>query len=151
MEPITLATAVATLMFSETIKETGKNLGQGISEQAGQLFNLIRERFQQAGTEGLLTRTEKDPNEKNITKFQDELETQLQEDEDFAQRVREIVKQLEPVVKKRQVMASGIKVDGALEAENMKQKASESSSSEQEMFTDVEAKSIKLGNLTQEG
>ncbi|MHC5732546.1 MAG: hypothetical protein ACYTXY_52530, partial [Nostoc sp.] len=62
MEPITLtATAIATLIFSEALKEGGKALGKGISEKVAQLLSAIREKFQTAGTEGLLTRAQENP------------------------------------------------------------------------------------------
>ncbi|MFN6515667.1 MAG: hypothetical protein RMY29_014395 [Nostoc sp. CreGUA01] len=53
MEPVSLtAAAIATLIFSEALKEGGKTLGQGISQQVAQLLNAIRQKFQASGTEG---------------------------------------------------------------------------------------------------
>ncbi|HYW18425.1 MAG TPA: hypothetical protein VE956_03765 [Nodularia sp. (in: cyanobacteria)] len=45
MEPITAA-AIATLVFSEALKEGGKTLGKGVTEQVGQLVSAIRQKFQ---------------------------------------------------------------------------------------------------------
>jgi len=46
MEPVSLtAAAIATLIFSEALKEGGKTLGQGISQQLAQLLNAIRQKL----------------------------------------------------------------------------------------------------------
>ncbi|ARV58726.1 hypothetical protein BZZ01_08810 [Nostocales cyanobacterium HT-58-2] len=151
MEPATLtAAAIATLIFSEAVKEGGKTLGKGVSEQIAKLLNLIRDKFQSAGTEGLLTRAQENPVEKNTSKFQDELETQMEEDETFANQLRELMKELESTGVVRQVMASGIEVSGALEAADMQQKTTRGGTVEQEMLKDIKAGDVKLGNLTQE-
>ncbi|MDX2256453.1 MAG: hypothetical protein NW214_13145 [Pseudanabaenaceae cyanobacterium bins.39] len=60
METLT-ATAIVTLLFSEAIKESGKAVGKGVVEGVTHVFTLIREKLQAAGTEGLLTRAEKQP------------------------------------------------------------------------------------------
>jgi hypothetical protein len=42
MEPATLAVTVATLFFSEALKERGKTLGKGVSDLAGKLILVER-------------------------------------------------------------------------------------------------------------
>ncbi|KYC34575.1 hypothetical protein WA1_51205 [Scytonema hofmannii PCC 7110] len=96
MEPIvTVASAIATLILSEAFKEGGKSLGKGVSEKITQLLTVIREKFKASGTEGLLTRVEKQPTEPTVAILEAELVTQMSEDEIFAQRLAELVKQLE--------------------------------------------------------
>ncbi len=150
MELVTLATAITTLIFSEALKEGGKTLGKGVSEHIARLVTVIREKFKAVGTEGLLTRAQNQPTESNKSIFKAELETQINEDETFANHLKELVNQLESSEIIRQVMASGIEISGDLEAEDMSQKATRSSSVQQEMLKDVKAQNLKLGNLSQE-
>ena len=58
MEPATFAVAVATLLFSEALKEGGKKLGQGVSDLAAKLIKTVRGKFKESGTEGVLTRVQ---------------------------------------------------------------------------------------------
>lgn len=96
MDPATLAalTTVIGLFFGEAAKEAGKKLGGAAMEKSAQLIALVRNKFHDAGTEGILTRAEKEPTEKNIGKFTDELEEHLQ-DVEFAEKVRELSAGLE--------------------------------------------------------
>jgi hypothetical protein len=147
MEPVTLtATAITTLLFSEALKEGGKALGKGVSEQVSQLLSAIRQKFRAVGTEGLLTRAQNQPTEGNKSIFQAVLETQMTEDEEFAKHLSELVKQLESATVTRQVMARGIEAKGNLELEDGTQEATQG---EQEMATELKGKDIKLKNLNQ--
>lgn len=151
MEPITLtAAAIATLFFSEAAKEGGKSLGAGASKLVSQLITTVRNKFKATGTERLLARAEKQPTEANVNSVQAELVAQMEEDEGFTTQLQELLTQLEAAGVVRQVMASGIEVAGDLEAEDMSQKSSHSSSVDQEMLTNVKAQNIRLGNLRQE-
>ena len=58
MELVTLATIITKLIFSEALKEGGKTLGKGVSEQVARLVTAIREKFKAVGTEGILTRVQ---------------------------------------------------------------------------------------------
>jgi hypothetical protein len=148
MEPTTLAVAVATLFFSEALKEGGKKLGQGVSDLAATLVKTVRGKFKDSGTEGVLTRAEHDPTEKNVGRVQDELAAQLEDDERYAAQLHDLVNQLKAAGVVRQVMASGLEVD-TLEAGAMTQTASGGTDVEQQMLTDVQAKNIKTGDMTQ--
>jgi hypothetical protein len=149
MEPVTLAVTVATLFFSEALKEGGKALGKGVSDLTGTLIHTIRAKFKDTGTEGLLTRAEREPTPKNLEKVQDELANQLAEDDSYAAQVQDLVAQLEVAGIVRQVMASDLKVAETLEAQNMRQEAAGGKNVEQRMLMGVEAKNIKLGDLEQ--
>jgi hypothetical protein len=149
MEPVTLAGTVAALFFSEMLKEGGKALGKSISDLAGKFIHTIRAKFQDAGTEGLLTRAEHDPSPKNLEKVQDELATQMAEDDSYAAQLQDLVAQLAAHEAVRQVMASGLKVK-TLEAQSMTQRAADGTDVEQHMLTDVQVKNIKIGEMKQE-
>ncbi|MCC5666057.1 hypothetical protein LC653_19560 [Nostoc sp. CHAB 5784] len=152
MEPITLTatTMIATVFFSEAVKEGGKSLGTAVSKMVSQLITAVRNKFKAAGTEGLLTRAEKQPTEANINLVKAELAVQMEEDAGFAAELNDLLAQLQATEVVRQVILKGIEVSGNLEAEDVTQKASRGSSVEQEMLRDVKAQNIRLGNLSQE-
>ena len=150
MEPVTLVVTVATLFFSEALKESGKTLGKSASELAGKLIHTVRGKFKDTGTEGLLNRAENNPTQKHIDTVQDELATQMEEDEDYAAQLQDLVDQLKAAGVVRQVMASGLDVEETLEAGAMTQTASGGADVEQRMVTDVKAKNVKIGDMKQE-
>ncbi|MGL4879485.1 MAG: hypothetical protein ACRC8K_00285, partial [Waterburya sp.] len=70
----------------------------------------------------------------------------MEDDQDFAKKLVELKEQLEKMEGGRQIMASGLELEGDLKAQDMKQKGGQ----HQEMLTNVKAKNIDVGNLTQE-
>lgn len=151
MEPITaVASAVITLLFSEAFKEGGKALGKGMSDQVGQLISIIHQKFQKAGTEGLITRAEKQPTESNIAIVEGELVTLMEDDKTFADQLGKLMKQFEQTGITRQVMASSIEASN-VEAGNMTQKATKDASVDQIMGADLKVDGdVKFGDLNQE-
>lgn len=150
VEPLTAAVIVS-LFFSEAIKEGGKALGKGAADTFTLLINTIREKFKAEGTDGLLTRAQNQPTEVNKTKLQDELQTQIDADEAFAQKLKELVEQLQAQDESiRQVVLSEIELTGDLKAKDITQKAGRGGSVEQEMLKGVKAANIDVGNLNQE-
>jgi hypothetical protein len=149
MELTILAVTVATLFFSEALKEGGKALGKDVSDLAGKFIHTVRAKFKDAGTEGLLTRAENDLSPKNVEKVQEELATQMAEDGSYAAQLQDLVAQLTVHKMIRQEMARGLKVK-TLEAQSMTQRAAGGTDVEQQMLTDVQAKHIKIGEMKQE-
>ena len=150
VEPLTAAVIVS-LFFSEALKEGGKTLGKGVADTFTKFVNTVREKLKAEGTEGLLKRAEKDPTEANKTKLQDELQTQIDTDSDFANQVKELVEQLQAQDEKvRQVVLSEIELNGDLRAKDITQKATRDGAVEQEMLKGIKATNIDVGNLTQE-
>ncbi|MCV3213618.1 hypothetical protein OGM63_08775 [Plectonema radiosum NIES-515] len=133
------------------IKEGGKTLTKGAVDTFAQLVNTIREKFRAEGTEGLLTRAENQPTEANKIKLQDELQTQIDGDEAFAQKLKDLVELLQAQdATIRQVVLSEIQLSGDLKAQDINQKATRDGSVEQEMIKGVKAANIDVGNLNQE-
>ncbi|MBE9004392.1 hypothetical protein IQ259_04940 [Fortiea sp. LEGE XX443] len=150
VEPLTAAVIVS-LFFSEAIKESGKALGKGAADTFPKLVDTIRAKFQAEGTEGLLKRAENDPTEKNKEKLQDELQTQMDADAEFANKLKVLVEQLKSQdATIRQVVLSSIELTGDVTAKDISQKALREGSVEQEMLKDVKAANIDVGNLNQE-
>jgi hypothetical protein len=152
VEPLTGAVIVS-LFFSEAIKEGGKFAVKGVADTFARLVSTIRQKLTTEGMEGLLIRAEKDPNEKNKTKLQDELQEYINADEIFANQLKLLVEELKTQDPKiRQVILSGIELTGDLKAQNITQKTSGSSGSvDQAMLTNIKANNIIIGDLTQEG
>jgi hypothetical protein len=151
MEPITaVASAVVTLLFSEAFKEGGKALGKGVSDQVAQLISTIHQKFQRAGTEGLIVRAEKQPTESNIAMVEAELVTQMEDDKTFANQLEKLIEQLERTGITRQVLASGIEAS-KVEVGDMTQKAKQGRSVDQIMGSNLKVDGdVKFGDLNQE-
>ncbi|MBC6431653.1 hypothetical protein FM036_12945 [Nostoc sp. HG1] len=151
VEPLTAAVIVS-LFFSEAIKESGKALGKSAVDTFTLLIETIREKFREQETEGLLKRAENDPTKENKAKLQEELQTQMNADKAFANKLKELVQQLQAQNENiRQVVLSNINLEDGLTAQNITQEAKGHGSVEQEMLKGVTAKSINLSNLSQKG
>lgn len=153
MELVTLtAAAITTLIVSEAAKELGKNAGKGVSEQFGKVLTAIRDKFTTVGTEGLLTRVQNQPTEKNKAQFQDELETQMTEDKAFANFLQKLMKQpeLAEAVRQEQVIGEKLKAKGSIELDGNTQEATQGKPGRQKIGSDIEAgESIKISNNSQ--
>jgi hypothetical protein len=146
MEPATLAVAVATLLFSEALKEGGKALGKSASEVAAKLIATVHGKFKASGTEGVLTRAENDPTQQHIDAVQDELSTQMEDDEGYAAQLQDLV---HGVV--RQEMAIDLEEVETLEAQSLSQTAAGRVDVVQRMLKGVKkVKNIKIGEMKQE-
>lgn len=145
------AAGIVSLFFSEAIKEGGKTLSKGVTDKFTELVDAIREKLRAEGTEGLLTRAQNKPIEANKAKLQDELQTQMDADQGFAQKLKEIVEQLQAQNEKvRQIVLSEIELTGDLKAKDISQKATQEGSVEQDILKGVKAQNIDVGNLNQE-
>ncbi|MHC5826541.1 MAG: Fis family transcriptional regulator, partial [Nostoc sp.] len=122
--------------------------GKVISEKVAQLLSAIREKFQTAGTEGLLTRAQENPIERNTSKFQDELETQMQEDEAFANRLQELMTQLKSNETINQIVLKGVEVKGKAKVGDINLAATRDGSVNQEAVVDSQfGDDLDLGNV----
>ena len=92
---------------------------------AGKLIHTVRGKFKDAATEGLLNRVENDSTPQNIDKVQDELVTQMEEDDGYTAQLQNLVNQLKAAGVVRQVMASSLEVEETQEAGAMTQTALE--------------------------
>ena len=153
MEAITtVAGTIAALILSEAFKEGGKSLGKSASEKITQLFKVIREKLKLAGTEVLLARVEKQPTEPTVAILEAELVTQMSEDGDFAQKLSDLIKQLESEnIVTRQIAVSGVRA-GTLKVGDVIQKAKKAGNVEQVIGSELDIDGdVVFGNLTQKG
>ncbi|MCA6574488.1 MAG: hypothetical protein IM537_21025 [Pseudanabaena sp. M57BS1SP1A06MG] len=155
METLT-ATVIINLLFSglkivgtEALKESGKELGKGVVGGITHVFTLIREKLQAAGTEGLLTRAEKQPtDEKTLSKLADELQTQIDEDKAFSDKLQQLIKEVVAKEPSLGTILTNIKVQGSIRAKDISQESSGSGT--QKILTDLDVGGdIEVGNLTQ--
>ncbi len=137
VEPIS-TTMIVTLLLSKAAEEGGKKLGEAVSSKLGQLLNLIREKFKTEGVEGKLVKVQEDPSEKNRLRFEQELEDQMEDDSEFANKLKALVEELQSDAQIKQVFFKGIKVQQDAKVSNVKQSAAGSGSIEQQAVTDVE-------------
>ena len=137
-------------IFLGSGERRGKTLGKSVSDLAAKFIETIRVKFKDAGTEGLLTRAETHPTQRHIDTVQDELVTQMEEDAGYAAQLQVLVDQLQAAGVVRQAMASGLEVEETLEAGAMTQTVSGGAEVEQHMLTDVKAKNITIGDMTQQ-
>ncbi len=152
-----VASKVVSLFIGEFSKEASNALVRSISTKGIQIIKMlsgtIRRKFQTSKLEGILENVEKDPTESNRSMFSMFLEKHMIEDESFFKELTELLEQLQISEGKTvQVMLSNINVTDNLEVGDMKQNSTNAGKSvKQTMATDIKAKNVKLGNLTQEG
>ena len=149
VEPLTAAVIVF-LFFSEAIKEGGKALGKGAADTFAQLVNTIREKFKAHSIDGILTQAENQPTETNKAIFQTVLQSQIDADKEFENKLRELVKQLQAQDENvRMVVISEIELTGDLKTKDITQEATRDGSVSEEMLKGVKAQNIDVGNLNQ--
>jgi hypothetical protein len=154
IEPITatLATSVATILFTKALEKGGENLGDAISAKVGELWAVVRSKFEAEDVAGKITKAEAEPSEKNISRFQDELKAFLEDDLDFAAQLQGILAELKQDSQVEQILLKNIEVSGDAAIGNVSQKSSGSGGAiKQEALTDIKVGgNLKIGNVDQQ-
>ncbi len=120
MEPITLtATAIATIIFSKALETSGENLGEAVSYKITQLFNFIRDKFQQEGVEGKLLKAQENPSEKNQDRFKRELVDVMEDDPDFANQLQTLIEEIKSDEKAHTIFFNGMNIQGNVRLGNV--------------------------------
>ena len=124
MEPITLtATAITTIIFSKVLETSGEHLGEAVSHKIGQLFNFIRDKFQQEGVEGKLLKAQDDPSEKNQDRFKRELVDLMEDDENFANQLQTLIEEIKSDEKANTIFFQGMNIKGNVRLGNVEMKS----------------------------
>lgn len=150
MEPLTTAAIVSAILF-KAFEKGGEKLGEAASTRIGQLLNVIQEKFKEENIEGKLTKAQEDPSEKNKNRLEQELTAQMEDDEVFSKKIKNLVDELksDPHI---QTFFKGVKVKGKAKIGDVEQIATSGGSVQQEVVTDVEVgKDFKIGNVKQQG
>ena len=151
MEPLT-TTAIASALLFKAFEKSGEKLGEAVSAKIGQLLNLIRDKFKAGNVEGILTRAEEEPSEKNKSRLEQELAEQMEGDKKFAEELESLVKELKSDDQVSQIFFKGVNVKGDAEIGDVEQTAQKGGSVTQEAVTQVEVGgNFKIGNVNQKG
>ncbi len=153
MEPVTLtAGTIASLIFSKALEKGGEQLGEAVSDKIGQLLKVIREKFKSKGMEGILTQAQDNPIETNKSVFKTVLETQMEDDEAFAQKLKALMDELKSDEQVNQIFFKGVNVKGGAEIGDVEQTTTPGASVRQEAVTEVEVGGdLKIGHVKQRG
>jgi hypothetical protein len=152
MDSATVAalTTITSLIFSEAVKESGKKLGVATAEKVVQLTTIVRKKFRDTGTEGLLLRAEREPSEKNIEKFANELEESL-EDVEFADQVRKLFADLEHEGLTQEILKT-TQISGGLNVGDVVRRIQYGTTGKQSIAEGLGVSGdILFGNITQKG
>lgn len=149
MEPLTTA-AIASALFFKAFEKSGEKLGEAVSSKIGQLLNLIREKFKAEGIEGKLTKAQKEPSEKNKRRLEQELAAQMEDDEEFAKKLKNLLIKMKPD-RHVQIFFKDVDVKGGVEVGDVEQTATSGGTVQQEAVTDVKVDGdFKIGNAKQQ-
>lgn len=150
-----IAGVVTTVLLPKALEKVGEKIAETAWDKSAEAIQNVREtvqaKLQTAGTAGLLTRADADPTEANTQILQAEIVTQMQEDQDFATKLQELVKQMQSQSPTVQVILEELRVRGKLEIGNIKQVNEGQSNTEQTFGKNWQVGGdVKVGDVTQE-
>ena len=156
VDPLSMVAGVVTkIILSKALEKVGEKVGETGWDKTGEAIQAVCQavqgKLQSAGTGGLLTRAEANSNEANTQVLQAEIITQMQEDQDFATKLQELVQQMQSQSPTVQVILEELRVRGKVEIGNIKQ-VSEGQSNAQQTFGKnwLVGGDAKIGDITQE-
>jgi len=150
MELLTTAAITSALLF-KAFEKSGEKLGEAVSAKIGQLLNLIREKFKAEGIEGKLTKAQEEPSEKNKSRLEQELAAQMEDDEAFAKKLKDLLEEMKSD-QHVQIFFKGVDVKGGVEVGDVEQTKTSGGTVQQEAVTDVKVGGdFKIGNVKQQG
>lgn len=151
MEPIT-TTAIASVLIFKALEKSGEKLGEAAADKISQLINMIRDKFNAKGVEGVLAQVQENPTEANKSMFQMMLDMQISQDKAFAKKLDELVGELKSDKQINQTFLKGVDVEGDAEIGDVEQIATSGKSVSQEAATDLKVGgNLKIGNMKQQG
>ncbi|MBE8990210.1 Fis family transcriptional regulator [Nostoc sp. LEGE 12450] len=156
IDPISvIAGVVTTVILPKALEKVGEKIGETAWDKSAEAIQSVREtvqaKLQTTGTAGLLTRAEVNPTEANTQVLQAEIVTHMQEDQDFATKLQELVQQMQSESPTVQVILEELRVRGKLEIGHVKQ-VNEGQSKAQQTFGKnwQVGGDVKVGDVTQE-
>jgi len=123
VDPLSVvAAAVTTLILPKAVEKIGEKIGEAVWEKSGQVIQTahqtVQTKLQAAGTGGLLTRAEANPTEANMQVLEAELISQMEQDQEFAARLQELVHQIQSQSPAVQVILDKLRIRGKLDVGN---------------------------------
>jgi hypothetical protein len=156
VDPLSVvAAAVTTLILPKAVEKIGEKIGEAVWEKSGQVIQTahqtVQTKLQAAGTGGLLTRAEANPTEANMQVLEAELISQMEQDQEFAARLQELVHQIQSQSPAVQVILDKLRIRGKLDVGNIKQIKEGQTSAKLLLGRDWQVGSdAKVGDITQE-
>ncbi|MHC5916450.1 MAG: Fis family transcriptional regulator [Nostoc sp.] len=150
-----IAGVVTTVLLPKALEKVGEKIGETAWDKSGEaiqnVHKTVQTKLQTMGTAGLLTRAEANPTEANRQVLQAEVLTHMQEDQDFASKLQELIQQMESQSPTVQVILEEIQVRGKVEIGNIKQVNNGQSNAQQTFGKNWQIDGdIKVGDVTQE-
>jgi hypothetical protein len=156
IDPISvIAGVVTTVILPKALEKVGEKIGETAWDKSAEAIQSVREtvqaKLQTTGTAGLLTRAEVNPTEANTQVLQAEIVTHMQEDQDFATKLQELVQQMQSESPTVQVILEELRVRGKVEIGNIKQVSEGQSNAQQTFGKNWQVSGdVKVGDVTQE-
>jgi hypothetical protein len=114
-----IATAITTVIIPKAIEAVGKKVGDSAFDKSSDMvkttYQTVKGKLEKSGTAKLLERAESNPIERNVQVLEAELIGQMEEDTAFADRLQELLAQLQPQLPELQSILDGALIKGELE------------------------------------
>lgn len=95
MEPVTaIVSAIVPLIATKALEKGGEAFGESAYKKLTEMITAIRDKLRKVGKEDILIDVEAEPTEENQSKLKKTLETQMKDDDNFFQKLRQLVEQL---------------------------------------------------------
>jgi hypothetical protein len=155
VDPLSVAGTAIVVMLPKILEKVGENIGEAVCEKSAEAIQTVHQtiqaKLQVAGTSGLLTRAEANPTEANMQVLQAELVSQMEEDQEFAARLQELVHQIQSQSPAVQVILDKLRIRGKIDIGNIKQIKEGQTSAKLLLGRDWQVGSdAKVGDITQE-
>ena len=149
IDPATItatATAIAVVIFNKAIEKGGENLGEAVFNKVSQIVSTVRDKFKNKGMEGVLTQAQENPTEPNQQFFQQALEMQMTNDDDFANKLKALIDEIKSDEKASTTFFKGMNIKGSAELGDLEM---ESKDGNMEAVVDSEIEGdFKMGNIS---
>jgi len=154
MEPLSLLVgAVTTYIIPKALEKVGEKVGETALAKSSEAIQATRKvvqaKLKSTGTDGVLAIAEANPTETNVKVLETILLNQMQNDQDFAACLQELIGQIQAQSPSLQIVLDTVRIKGSVEIGNVEQ-LSEGSSVEQVVGRNLGVGGdLKLGDITQ--
>ena len=154
MEPLSLlVVAVTTYIIPKALEKVGEKVGETALAKSSEAIQATRKvvqaKLKSTGTDGVLAIAEANPTETNVKVLETILLNQMQNDQDFAACLQELIGQIQAQSPSLQIVLDTVRIKGSVEIGNVEQ-LSEGSSVEQVVGRNLGVGGdLKLGDITQ--
>jgi len=140
------ANAIAAVIFNKAIEKGGENLGEAVFNKVGQIVSTVRDKLKGIGMAGVLVQAQENPTEPNQQFFQQALEMQMTNDDDFANKLKALIDEIKSDEKASTIFFKGMKIKGSAELGDLEM---ESKDGNMEAVVDADiGGDFKMGNIS---